>query len=121
MSSPIRAKRWSVGVAAIVRSGRADSVKVLPTATPMRRVPKSKPSNTAPGGSGSVGAEPPSGMPGGRGQEGGVDAEQPERPEETFVDGRVEDQVRAGLDGEPGVARHLFLELARAPARIAER
>src|SRR5690606_29988537 len=62
-----------------------------------------------------------SGVPGRRGQERRIDAEEPERRLEALVDRRLEDDVGTGRHGEPRVARDLFLELARPPAGVAER
>src|SRR5215470_3294268 len=97
--------------AAITQSGREVAPVTLPTATPMRRVPKSKASATPsavrrPDGlptRPAMGAAPApnSGMTRLAGQLQRIDAEQLQRRRKTRPDGCVEDDTRVGLDCQP--------------------
>ena len=59
-------------------------------------------------------------VPGGHRQEGGIDAQQGEGARQALLDRRAEDQLGIGRQAEPGIAGHLVLELARAPAGVAQ-
>src|SRR5882757_7673987 len=115
---------------AIVDSGRASRVSVLPMATPMRRSPKSKASNSAGVINGSAmkvkrsdGRPGPcgSGMTGLPRQARWFDTQQVQRRGEALLGRRLENDRGIGIDGEPRVRADLLLELAGTPARIAER
>src|SRR6185503_18867215 len=109
--------RVLAAAASMVASGCATRVNVFPTATPMRRVPKSNASTVA---SASLRTRR-SPVAGGTGKPREVDAEQAHRGGQPALGRQVEQQVGVGLDGEPRILRELLLELAGLPAGVAER
>src|SRR3712207_9066446 len=97
--------------AAMVCSGCACRSRLLPAATPMRRVPKSKArKERCVGRAGAMGGCS-SGMPGVGAQHPGVDAEQLQRALVALLRRCVEDHLRLRIHGEPAVAADLVLEL----------
>src|SRR3989442_4666432 len=117
--------------AAITPRGRAFAPAMLATASPMRLVPKSKPSATPsvvrrPDRSpteptGGLAPAPGSGMARLAGELQRIDAKQSERRRKARPDRRIEDHARIGLHRQPAVLPQLVLQLAGTPARIAER
>ena len=111
-----RSARLPAG-ASIVVSGRALRVIVVPTATPMRRVPKSNASTVARGRWSRARHACPTSS----------DRREKSMPSRRIAAGSrcsagsVEHDVGVGLDREPRVLRELLLELAGRPAGVAER
>src|SRR5512147_1108114 len=125
-------QRAAPACASIVVSGRACRVTVLAIAIPVRRSPKSNPSTTSsaitPGNSGEGTTRTPKGWPADTlgmtrlsGELRGLHAEQLQRCLVAALGRRVEQDLRCGGDGQPGVCGDFALELAGAPAGIAER
>src|SRR5512135_82327 len=130
-SAPIALKR-AAPIAAMGCSGCAVRSRASPTATPVRRSPKSN-ARTVESLSeaemrdwgGRVAPAWPdmrrSGMTRFVLQAGKIDAQQLHRRRQPLLDRRIEDDRVLGLDREPRVLRQLVLELARRPAGVAER
>src|SRR5699024_11520489 len=89
-------------------------VMPLPTATPMRRVPKSKPSAT-------LIATASSGVSGVARQLVRFHAQLPRCSRPAPGDGCGENDLRVGRGGQAAVFQHFAFQLAIAPAGVAER
>ena len=114
-------RREALVASARRRSWSADArraISVLPTATPIRRVPKSNASTVA---SGDALRGHASRVPDVLGQAREVDAEQSHRGGQPPLGGRSNSTSGSACDREPRVLRELLLELARRPAGVAER
>src|SRR3990167_1199914 len=108
MRRPMASKRAAFAAAAMVVSDRALFSIVAPMATPMRRTPKSKAMTIS------------SCMPGDVRQVGKIDAEQLHRGRQAFLGRQLENDVRVGSDGQPGVLRQFPFELPGRPAGVAQ-
>src|SRR5574340_547102 len=116
MSAAMAAKRVSFFSSLMVVSGRAVAVTVLPTAMPMRLVPKSNASSVPDGMEGFM----PSGMSGLIGQRGEIDAEQSHRGRQPLLGGQVEQDVLVGRHAEPGVIGEFLFQLPFRPAGVTQ-
>src|SRR6185312_800936 len=85
-----------------VAQGTAVALMVLPEAMPMRLRPKSKPRATRPR---------PSGMARGEAHARAVDAQQLPGSLPAILEGKVEDDLFAHRQAQPGIVEHFALEL----------
>src|SRR5262249_9365343 len=124
-SAAIAVKRAALAAPTIVVSGCAVRSIVLPTATPILRVPKSKASTVwcrAPVLPSSVPfAFKTSGVSDVFGKPRKIDAQEPHRRGQPRLGGHLEHHLRARGDDEPGVLRDLLLKLSGRPAGVAQR
>lgn len=99
------------GLLATTPMALADLVTCWPTATPMRRSPKSK---------AMIVCGLSSGVPGMSRYAADVDTERTRRVGPSVSKRHVENEFLAGGDTEPGIFEHFGFELAGVPARIAK-
>src|SRR3990167_3343051 len=116
MSAAMAVKRWSFCSPCKVVSGCAVAEKELPTATPMRFVPKSNTSKVPCIGAATL----PSGMPRILRQRGIIHAQQRHCGSEALFRRQLEHDVLGGWHAEPGILRQLVFQLALCPAGIAQ-
>src|SRR5512135_1723261 len=117
MSVAIPANLTSFFSSAMVVSGRAVADTELPTAMPMRLVPKSNASSVPEG----MGAVMPSGMSGLLGKRGVIDTKQGHRSGQALLGRQVEQDMFVRLNTEPGVGREFLFQLAFRPSGISQR